>query len=139
MEHLPRHLPGGVQAFRDGSALPAARKLAGNLKLSRCFCRCLTADLPLILQLSLLAMSHPSEHTTDRSGNPAYVPKDALRELMVGGGVGLIAGTTLAATQTALTKENVGPKAVFLRYGSSISTFSTEWSLLDGGIRANSP
>jgi hypothetical protein len=69
-------------------------------------------------------MSPPSEHEAGHESALHYIPKDALKEATFGGGIGLLAGTTMAAIQTALTKENIGPRGVFRRYGNTIAIFS---------------
>lgn len=61
---------------------------------------------------------HEEDHT--------YHPKDAvltaINTATLTGGVGFFA----AAVQNTLTKQNVGPMGVFIRGGSTISTFGED-------------
>ena len=52
-----------------------------------------------------------------------YQYKDAVSLALKGTMITGLAGTTLAAVQNALTKQNVGPWALFTRTGGVISVF----------------
>lgn len=54
---------------------------------------------------------------------PAYQPKDAVKELIKAASITGAAGVLYAAVQNTLTRQNIGALGVFTRFGSSIGLF----------------